>query len=73
MEVSDQIHAPAALPRWKNTRCSLDRRLGGPQSRPERGVEKNSQPLPGLELTIIQPVAQRHTTELSRILSQRLY
>jgi hypothetical protein len=29
------------------------------------GEEKNSQPLPGLELPIIQPVGQRYTTELS--------
>jgi hypothetical protein len=27
---------------------------------------KNSQPLPGFEPPIIQPVAQRYTTELSR-------
>jgi hypothetical protein len=38
----------------------LDRRLGGPQSFSEHGgEEKNSQPLPGLEPPIIQPVAQR--------------
>jgi hypothetical protein len=36
---------------------SLDRRLGGPQSRSERGGdEKNSQPLPGLDPLINQPV-----------------
>jgi hypothetical protein len=29
--------------------------------------EKNSQPLPSLEPPIIQPVAQRYTTELSRV------
>jgi hypothetical protein len=46
----------------------LDRRLGGPQSRSERGGEKeNSQPLPRLEPTIIQPVAQRSTTDLTRL------
>jgi hypothetical protein len=46
----------------------LDRRLGGPQSRSRRGgEEKNSQPLQGLELPVIQPVGQRYTTELSRI------
>jgi hypothetical protein len=34
-------------------------RMGGPQSRSERGAEeKNSQPLPGLETPIMQPVAQ---------------
>jgi hypothetical protein len=47
----------------------LDRRLGGPHIRSGRGGEdKNSQPLPGLELPIIQSVAQRCTTEISRLL-----
>jgi hypothetical protein len=32
------------------------------------GEEKNSQPLPGLEPSFIQPVAERYTTELSRFL-----
>jgi hypothetical protein len=37
----------------------LDRMLGGPQNRSGRdGEEKNSQPLPGLEPSIIQPAAQ---------------
>jgi hypothetical protein len=30
------------------------------------GEEKNSEPLPGIETPIIQPIAQRYTTELSR-------
>jgi hypothetical protein len=48
----------------------LDRRLGGgDQSRYGRvGEDKNSQPLPGLEPQIIKPVAQRYTTELTRLL-----
>jgi hypothetical protein len=47
----------------------LDRSLGGPQSRSGPcGEEKNSQPLRGIEPPIIQPVAQRHNTELSRLL-----
>jgi hypothetical protein len=46
----------------------LYRKLGMPQRRSGRGEEeKNSQPLPRLELPIIQPVAQRYTTELSRL------
>jgi hypothetical protein len=46
----------------------LHRRLVGNQSRSgHSGEEKNSQPLPGLEPPI-QPVAQRYTTELSRLL-----
>jgi hypothetical protein len=47
---------------------TLDRRLGGHQSRSGRGGEdKNSHPLSGLEHPIIQPVAQCCTTELSRL------
>jgi hypothetical protein len=48
----------------------LDRRLGGPHNQSGRGgKEKNSQPLPGLEPQIIQPVAQRYTAELTQLLS----
>jgi hypothetical protein len=53
MEASGQIHVPAALPPGN----PLDRRLGGPQSRPERGIEKNSQPLPGIEPRSSDPPA----------------
>jgi hypothetical protein len=45
----------------------LGRTLGEPQSRSGRGNEKNSQPLPGLEPPIIQPVGQRYTTEITRL------
>jgi hypothetical protein len=42
MEVSGQLHAPAALPPGKEPRYALDRRLDGPQSRSGRcGEEKN--------------------------------
>jgi len=37
MEVSGQLHAPAALPPGKEPWYPLDRRLGGPQSRSGRG------------------------------------
>jgi hypothetical protein len=33
----------------------------------EAGGEENSQPLPGLEHPIIKSVAQRYTTEISRL------
>jgi hypothetical protein len=47
-------------PQGKSPWYPLGRRLGGPQSRSGGGgEEKNSQLLPGLELTIIQPIAQR--------------
>jgi hypothetical protein len=39
MGVGDDRHAPAALPPGK-TRYQLNRRLGGPQARSERGVQK---------------------------------
>jgi hypothetical protein len=48
----------------------------GPKNRSGRGdEEENSQPLPGLEPPIIQPVAQRYTTELykqNKIISHSL-
>jgi hypothetical protein len=49
----------------------LDRRLGGSQSRSGHsgGEEKISEPLPGLEHPIIQPVAQRCIAEPSQLLS----
>jgi hypothetical protein len=60
---------PRALnPQVKSSWYPLDRRLGGPQSRFGLGGEsKNSQPLPELEPPLIQSVAQRYTTELSRL------
>jgi hypothetical protein len=55
-------------PEGKSPWYPLDRRPGGPQGRFGRGgIEKNSQPLAGLEPLIIQPVAQRYTNELSRL------
>jgi hypothetical protein len=61
---------PRPLYSQGNNPCYLlNRSLGGPQSRSGRDDgENNSQPLPGLEPPIIQPVAQRYTTELSRLL-----
>jgi hypothetical protein len=67
MEVSVQLHAPAALPPGKEPLVHMGWRLDGPQSRSERGgEEKNSRTLPELEPPIIKPVAQRNTTELFR-------
>jgi hypothetical protein len=53
-------------PQGKSPWYPLDRRLSGPQGRSGRGEEKNSQS--GLEPPIFQPVAQRYTTELSRLI-----
>jgi len=56
-------------PQAKSPRYPLDRRLGGPQGwSGSGGEERNSQPLPGLGPLLIQPVAQRCTTELSWLL-----
>jgi hypothetical protein len=61
-------------PQGKSPPYPLDRRLGGPQVRSGRcGEEKNSQSLLGLELTIVQPVAQPCTAELFQILIQENY
>jgi hypothetical protein len=63
MEGSGYLHAKVKGP-W----YPLDRRLRGPQSRSGHGGEKqHSQPLPGLELPIIQPAAQRYTAEKCRL------
>jgi hypothetical protein len=65
MEVSGQLHASDALHQGKVPWYPLYRRLGGPQTRSERGgEEKNFHPLPGLEPPINQPVAQRFATKL---------
>jgi hypothetical protein len=56
-------------PQGKSSSYPLYKRLGGSQSPSRRSdEEKNSQPLPGLEPPIIQPVVQPYITELSRIL-----
>jgi hypothetical protein len=69
MEVSGQLHAPAALPPGKEPLVPTVQEAGWAQSRPQHGgEEKNSQPLLELEPPVIQPVAQRYTTELSRLL-----
>jgi hypothetical protein len=56
-------------PYVKSPWCPLERRMVGPQIRSGRGgEEKNPQPLLGIELPLIQPVAQRYTNKLSRLL-----
>jgi hypothetical protein len=67
MELSGQLHDPAALPLGKEPLVPIDRRLGSQSLSGRGGEEKKSQPLPGIELPIIQPVAHRCNTELSRL------
>jgi hypothetical protein len=60
-------------PKGNSPWYSLHNKLSGPQSRAGRGdLEINSQPLLGLELLIIEPVAHLHTTEVSRLLASLL-
>jgi len=56
VEVSGQIHDPAALLPGKEPPYPFNRRLGGPQSRSAHGgEEKNSQTPPGIELRLSSP------------------
>jgi len=58
MEVSGQLHAPAALLSGKRPRYPLDRRLGESQSGSTRGGDMKKIPVPaGNGLYIVQPVA----------------
>jgi len=60
--MSGQLHAPVALPPGKEPQVPLGKRLGGPLSRSGGGgEEKNSQLLPGLDSSIIQPATQSYT------------
>jgi len=55
MEISGQIHAPAALFAGKNTRYPLYRRLDGPQNQSGRFEENKSLfHLPGLKNYTLQ-------------------
>jgi hypothetical protein len=74
MEVSSQLHDPAALPQGKEPLATIALEVEWAQSRSGRGgEEKNSQPPPGLEPPIIQPVAEPYTTELSQLLRAKLF
>jgi hypothetical protein len=65
MEMSGQLYAQGKSPWYQ-----LDRRLSGTQNRYRHGgEEKNFQPLSEIEPPIIQPIAQRYTTELSQLLN----
>jgi hypothetical protein len=57
-------------PQGKSPWYPLERRLCGPQSQSGHGgEEKNSQTLPRIKPPMIQPVAQRYTTELPQLLN----
>jgi hypothetical protein len=67
MEVSGQLHAPAALPPGKDPRYTLDRRLGGPQSRSGCcGEEKHLAPARN-PTSAVHPYARRDATDTAVI------
>jgi hypothetical protein len=53
MEVSGQLHAPAALPPGKSPRRLCDRSLGGPQNRFDEIVRRKMLPLLRLQLRFL--------------------
>jgi hypothetical protein len=55
MELSGQLHAPAALPPGKEPRYPLDRRPGGPHNRSGRCGEEKNLSLPGIEPGLFSP------------------
>jgi hypothetical protein len=64
MEVSGQLHDPAALPPGKSPWYPRDRRLGGPHCHSGRGgIEKIPNPYreSNPRTPIVQPVAQHYT------------
>jgi hypothetical protein len=64
MEVSVQLHAPAALPAGNSHQYPLHRRLGGPQTRAGRcEEEKNLLAVPVTEPQFLcrLPAARRYT------------
>jgi hypothetical protein len=76
LEVSVQVHAPAALLQGKEPLYSLDRRLGGPQSQSGRhGEEKilalkieiaDSSEMSATTYETIQPEDQSYRTRWSK-------
>jgi hypothetical protein len=78
LEVSGQLHSPAALPPGKSPRYPLDRRLGGPQSRFGQFRSENSWPYRDSNCDpSVQPVASRYidhaiaASEIRRVVGER--
>jgi hypothetical protein len=61
MEVSGQLHGPAALPPGIELRYSFYRRLVGPQNRYVHCEEEKISSLPGNGTPDVQTVARRYT------------
>jgi hypothetical protein len=74
MEVSGQLHAPAALPPGKEPLVPIGQEAGwAPEPVWMRWWREISQPLPGLKPPIIQSIAQCYATELSQLLLSLWY
>jgi hypothetical protein len=64
MEVSRQLHAPAALLLGRKSQCQLDRRLTGPHSGSGRyGFKRKSLVLVGNRTPGVQPLTPRSTED----------
>jgi hypothetical protein len=61
IEMSGQLHAPAALLPEKKFRYSLERSLGGPLRRSGRCGEEKGLALPGIRTPAIQLLASHYT------------
>jgi hypothetical protein len=57
MEVNGNLHVPAALLSGKETRCPLDKRLGGPLSRAGRFGGEKKPALVGNQILVFSFVA----------------
>jgi len=58
MDVSDQLHAPATLPKETISRFPLNNKLGGPQNVSGRfGAQRGIVALPGMQQRIDPPIS----------------
>jgi hypothetical protein len=70
MVVSRHLHAPAALLPWKESLLTIGEEAGWALVWVwTRWWREISHLPPGIEPPIVKPVAQRHTSELSRLYS----
>ena len=68
LEVGGQLHAPAALPRYKEPQKTLNRQLGKPAGRTASyGVKKNDCPLTEIERRVLGGPARSPLTTLTEL------
>jgi hypothetical protein len=58
MEISDELHTPAASSPGKSPQNPPDRRVGGPQCWSKFREEENVSSAPGIKSPVNQPIAQ---------------